>query len=62
MSFDVQQRLLEELQPPLLKVLALLERMLHVLPVRRRAEAQLLQGFLVLLPGLGQKGDESGKL
>lgn len=59
-AFDVQQGLLEEFQPPLLKVLALVERMLHAFRVRWRAQVQLLQSLLVLLPGLGQKGDESG--
>lgn len=56
-AFDVQQSLLEEFQPPLLKVLALVERMLHAFRVRWRAQVQLLQSLLVLLPGLAQKAD-----
>lgn len=52
MPLDVQQDLLEEAQPLLLKLLALLKHLFHVLHVLWRTLIQLIQGLLVLLFGL----------
>lgn len=48
-ALDIQQHLLEESQPLLLKLLALFEHLLHVFHVVWGAITQLLQSLLILL-------------
>ena len=61
MLLNLQQNFPEEAQALLLELLALLEGLLHVLHVLRRALAQLLQGLLILLFGLREKADAAGE-
>lgn len=61
-AFDVQQHLPEEIQPLLLKLLALIEHLLHVFHVVWGALTQLIQGLLILLLGLGCNVHTSNKL
>lgn len=61
-AFDVQQHLPEEAQPLLFKLLALIEHLLHAFHVLRRALTQLVQGLLILLPGLGGNMHTRNKL
>lgn len=59
MALDVQQGLLEEGQSLDFVLLALVEHLLHALHVLRGALVQLLQGLLILLFGLREKGHNS---
>lgn len=52
MPLDIQEHLLEEVEPLLLKLLALLKDLLHALHVLRGALVQLIQNLLVLLLSL----------
>lgn len=54
-AFDIQQHLPDEAQPPLFKLLALIEHLLHVFHVLWGALTQLIQSLLILFLGLGCK-------